>query len=93
MECLTQLPSSSTHAHHQPPTIHPGIAACDPELLLSVVPYLQAHVKLGGELSLVREAGRALAKDPGVDLAEWMTYRGGWAGGRGMDGSWVVAGG
>jgi hypothetical protein len=42
------------------------------------VPYLQAHVKLGSELSLVREAGRALAKDPGVDLAEWMTYRGGW---------------
>lgn len=48
----------------------------DPELLLAVVPYLQAHVRMGAELSLVREAGKALAADPGADLAEWMTYRG-----------------
>lgn len=40
------------------------------------MPYLQAHVKLGGELSLVREAGKALATDKGADLEEWMTYRG-----------------
>lgn len=48
----------------------------DPELLLAVVSYLQAHVRMGAELSLVREAGKALAADPGADLAEWMTYRG-----------------
>lgn len=48
----------------------------DPETLLAVIPYLQAHVRMGGELSLVREAGKALAADPTADLAEWMSFRG-----------------
>lgn len=59
-----------------PRTNTKGIAACDPELLLAIVPYLQAHVKLGGELRLVHEAGKELAADKGADLEVWMTYRG-----------------
>ncbi len=58
----------------------PGIAACPPEALLALVPYLQVHIKAGSSMNILRRAADVLEgeEEEGREegLGEWMKATG-----------------